>query len=44
MVKSSRSVSLETSTWLKVEEFAKNNNTDISSAVEELIKKGLEGV
>jgi len=43
MVKSGRSISLESSLWVELENFAKQKNIpDISSAVEYLIKKGLK--
>ena len=42
MVKSGRSVSLETSTWIKIENFMKDNNlNNISEAIEKLVEKAL---
>jgi len=42
MVRSGRSISLDSRLWVEIEEFAKKNGFgDISSAVEYLIKKAL---
>jgi len=43
MVRSGRSISLESELWVKIEDFAKKRGMkDISSAVEYLVKKALE--
>jgi len=43
MVRSGRSISLDSRLWVEIEEFAsKKGFEDISSAVEYLIKKALE--
>jgi metal-responsive CopG/Arc/MetJ family transcriptional regulator len=43
MVKSGRSVSLDSRLWVDIEEFAKKKGfEDISSAIEYLVKKALE--
>jgi macrodomain Ter protein organizer (MatP/YcbG family) len=42
MVKSSRTITLDSEIWLKIEDFAKKNNLKISEAIEKLIVKGLE--
>ena len=42
-MKSSRSVSLETDIWINIEKYMQENGIrDISSAIEDLIKKSLE--
>ena len=42
MVRSGRSISLDSRLWVEIEEFAKKNGfPDISSAIEYLIKKAL---
>jgi metal-responsive CopG/Arc/MetJ family transcriptional regulator len=42
MVRSGRSISLDSKLWVRIEEFAKENGfEDISSAIEFLIKKAL---
>ena len=42
MVRSGRSVSLDSKLWVEIEKFARENDfDDISSAIEHLIKKGL---
>lgn len=44
MVKSGRSVSLESELWVRLEKFSKKKNLkDVSSTIEYLIKKNLEG-
>jgi len=43
MVRSGRSISLESKLWVEIEEFAKKKGfEDISSAIEYLVKKALE--
>ena len=43
MVKSGKSVSLDSRLWVEIEEFAKRKGfEDISSAIEYLVKKALE--
>jgi metal-responsive CopG/Arc/MetJ family transcriptional regulator len=43
MVRSGRSVSLDSKLWVDIEEFAKKKGfEDISSAIEYLVKKALE--
>jgi predicted DNA-binding ribbon-helix-helix protein len=42
MVKSSRTITLDSEIWLKIEDFAKKNNLKINEAIEKLIIKGLE--
>jgi metal-responsive CopG/Arc/MetJ family transcriptional regulator len=43
MVRSGRSISLDSRLWVEIEEFAKKKNfEDISSAIEYLVKKALE--
>jgi len=43
MVRSGRSISLDSKLWVDIEEFAKKKGfDDISSAIEYLVKKALE--
>jgi metal-responsive CopG/Arc/MetJ family transcriptional regulator len=43
MVKSGKSISLESELWVKIEQYAKENGfTSISDAVEDIIKKFFE--
>jgi metal-responsive CopG/Arc/MetJ family transcriptional regulator len=43
MVRSGRSISLDSKLWVEIEEFAKKKGfEDISSAIEYLVKKALE--
>jgi|YelNatPaOPRAMG01_1025707.scaffolds.fasta_scaffold99710_2 metal-responsive CopG/Arc/MetJ family transcriptional regulator len=43
MVRSGRSISLDSKLWVDIEEFAKKKGfEDISSAIEYLVKKALE--
>jgi len=43
MVRSGRSISLDSKLWVDIEEFAKKKGfKDISSAIEYLVKKALE--
>jgi metal-responsive CopG/Arc/MetJ family transcriptional regulator len=43
MVRSGRSISLDSKLWVDIEEFAKKRGfEDISSAIEYLVKKALE--
>jgi metal-responsive CopG/Arc/MetJ family transcriptional regulator len=43
MVRSGRSISLDSRLWVEIEEFAKKKGfEDISSAIEYLVKKALE--
>ncbi|MFZ8829855.1 MAG: hypothetical protein ACO2OO_00145 [Candidatus Aenigmatarchaeota archaeon] len=43
MIRSGRSISLDSKLWVEIEEFAKSKGfEDISSAIEYLVKKALE--
>ncbi|MBI2084041.1 MAG: hypothetical protein HYT70_00265 [Candidatus Aenigmarchaeota archaeon] len=43
MVRSGRSISLDSRLWVEIEKFARDNNfPDISSAVESLLKSGIK--
>jgi len=43
MVKSGRSVSLESELWVRLEKFSKKKNLkDVSSTIEYMVKKNLE--